>query len=224
MVDRRLRVGCASTRKEGAVVGCGDLLASPLIRKVRDQRQVSDQSGRLAQRTPSGRYRRAPTFIRRMWTTAPSLLPPLSLAERVDKPGSNALVEHTRCGQVETAPFENGNESGSVQCLHQQPQLHFTFRDDSQQNCSEALGFTDGRLNRCAGDRSIEESLRVASRPKGHINFMSASVCLRNDGPCWPSGFSAWPAAAVVAAMWPTPQTVRQALPQRQPLTQQRIE
>jgi hypothetical protein len=69
-------------RNMGAVVGYGDLVALPLIRKVRDQRQVSDQSGRLAQRTLSGRYRRAPTFIRRMRMTAPSLMPPLGLAKR----------------------------------------------------------------------------------------------------------------------------------------------
>jgi hypothetical protein len=71
----QLWVGSASTRKRGAVVGCGDLVASPLIREVGDERQESDQSGRLTQRTLSGRYRRAPTFTRRMRTTAPSLMP-----------------------------------------------------------------------------------------------------------------------------------------------------
>jgi hypothetical protein len=48
-------------------------VALPLIRKVGDERQVSDQSGRLAQRTLSGRYRRPPTFAGQIRTAADSL-------------------------------------------------------------------------------------------------------------------------------------------------------
>jgi hypothetical protein len=40
--EGRLRVGSASSRNMGAVVGCGDLVASPFIHKVGDERQVCD--------------------------------------------------------------------------------------------------------------------------------------------------------------------------------------
>ena len=69
----RLWVGRASSRNMGAVVGCGDLVASPFIHKVGDERQVCDQSGRLAQRTLSGGFRHAPTLNRQIRTAAASL-------------------------------------------------------------------------------------------------------------------------------------------------------
>ena len=66
-------LGSTSSRNMGAVVGCGDLVASPFIHKVGDERQVSDQSGRLAQRTLSGGFRHAQTLNRQIRTAAASL-------------------------------------------------------------------------------------------------------------------------------------------------------
>ena len=62
----------------------GGLTAHP---KSWAQRQVADQSGPLAQRSLNGRYRRAPTFTRRMRTAAPSLKRVLGLSRRMSAGG-----------------------------------------------------------------------------------------------------------------------------------------
>ena len=83
--DGRLRVGSASARNMGAVAGRGDLVASLFIHKVGDERQVSDQSGQLAQRTLSDGFRHAPTLNRQIRTAAASLFLPsarLKVSER----------------------------------------------------------------------------------------------------------------------------------------------
>jgi hypothetical protein len=49
------------------------MVASPFIHKVGDERQVSDQSGRRAQRTLGGGFLHAPTLIRQIRTAAASL-------------------------------------------------------------------------------------------------------------------------------------------------------
>ena len=72
-VDWQQWVGSASSQNMRAVVGCGDLVASPFIHKVGDERQVSDQSGRLAQRTLSGGFWHAPALNRQIRTAAASL-------------------------------------------------------------------------------------------------------------------------------------------------------
>ena len=62
-------------------------VASPFIHKVGDEGQVSDQSGRLAQRTLSGGFRHAPTLNRQIRTAAASLNPTSVVLDRVTSPG-----------------------------------------------------------------------------------------------------------------------------------------